>query len=181
MRGHAVEAARRTGKPLLMIERPCWRAVEGDRWTLVADMSAAARALGKTPRRVLLTVGQKDLAPFAAASQHVYTIRSIDPPADASVPPGAVVITARPPFAKADERRLMEARGIEVLVTKNSGGTDAAAKLAAARALGVRVVMVGRPPPLDLEGVDATQAADAAGAIAWLTARHEAASKLLRV
>jgi precorrin-6A/cobalt-precorrin-6A reductase len=181
MRRHALEAASRTGKPLLMIERPCWRAVEGDRWTPVADMAAAARALGETPRRVLLTVGQKDLAPFAAAPQHAYTIRSIDPPAAASLPPGAEVISARPPFAKADERRLMQERGIEVVVTKNSGGNDAAAKLAAARALGLRVVMVERPPALDLVGVDAKEAADAAGAIAWLEARHEAASRLLRV
>lgn len=181
MRRHAVEAARRAGKPLLMIERPCWRAVEGDRWTPVTDMAAAARAMGETPRRVLLTVGQKDLAPFVAAPQHIYTIRSIDPPAVANLPPGAEVISARPPFAKADERRLMEEREIEVVVTKNSGGNDAAAKLAAARALGLRVIMVERPPALDLNGVDATQAADSAGAIAWLEARHETASRLLRV
>lgn len=181
MRRHAVEAARRAGTPLLVIERPAWRAVEGDRWTPVPDMAAAAWALGETPRRVLLTIGQKDLAPFAAAAHHAYVVRSIDPPTAESLPPGAQVISARPPFAEADERALLQAHGIEVLVTKNSGGADAAAKLAAARELGLPVIMVERPPTLDLDGLDAARALDAAGAMAWLEARHEAASRLLRV
>jgi precorrin-6A/cobalt-precorrin-6A reductase len=181
MRRHAVEAARRAGKPLLVIERPPWRAVENDRWTPVPNMAAAAQALGETPRRVLLTVGQKDLTPFAAARQHAYVVRSIDPPAAESLPPDALVISARPPFAEADERSLMQAHRIEVIVTKNSGGSDAAAKLAAARALGLAVIMVERPPALDLAGMDAAQATDAAGAMDWLAARHEAASRLLRV
>ncbi|MHB1872724.1 MAG: cobalt-precorrin-6A reductase [Steroidobacteraceae bacterium] len=181
MRRHAVAAARRTGMPLLMIERPPWQAIEGDRWTPVPDMAAAARALGEAPRRVLLTIGQKDLAPFAAAPQHAYVVRSIDPPAAENLPPGAQVISARPPFFEADERTLMQAHGIEVVVTKNSGGSDAAGKLAAARALGLPVILVERPPPLDLDGMDGVRSVDAVGAMAWLEARHEAASRLLRV
>jgi precorrin-6A/cobalt-precorrin-6A reductase len=181
MRRHAVDAARRTGTPLLVVERPAWSPVAGDQWTPVADMAAAARALGETPRRVLLTIGQKDLAAFVQAPQHAYVVRSIDPPAPESLPPRAEVISARPPFGEADERRLLEAQRIELIVTKNSGGGDTAAKLAAARALGVAVIMVDRPPVLDLGGVDAARAADAAGAIAWLESRHEAASRLLRV
>jgi len=181
MRRHAAEAARRTGTALLVVERPAWSPVDGDRWIPVADMAAAASALGERPRRVLLTVGQKDLLPFVGAPQHVYVIRSIDPPAPESLPAGAEVISARPPFGEADERRLLETHRIEVVVTKNSGGSDAAAKLAAARALGVPVIMIKRPPALDLSGLDAQRAADAAGAMAWLEARHEATSRRLRV
>ncbi len=181
MRRHAATAARAAGTPLLVIERPAWSAAEGDNWIPVADMAAAARALGETPRRVLLTVGQKELAPFAGAPQHAYVIRSIDPPAPESLPPGAEVISARPPFSEADERRLLETQKIEVVVTKNSGAADTGAKLAAARARGLPVIMVERPPPLDLGGLDAARVSDAAGAMAWLEARHEAASRLLRV
>lgn len=181
MRRHAALAADRTGTPLLVIERPAWSPVDGDQWIPVADMAAAASALGERPRRVLLTVGQKDLSPFAGAPQHAYVVRSIDPPSPESLPPGAQVISARPPFEGADERRLLETHRIEVVVTKNSGGSDAAAKLAAARALGLPVIMVERPPALELGGLDAQRAADAAGAMAWLEARHEAASRLLRV
>src|SRR5205823_3567421 len=126
----------------------------------------------EVPRRVLLTVGQKELASFAAAPQHAYVIRSIDPPSPESLPPRAEVISARPPFGEADERRLLETQKIEVVVTKNSGAADTAAKLAAARALGVTVVMVERPPPLHLGGLDVAHARDAAGAVAWLEARH---------
>lgn len=181
MRRHAIEAARRTATPLLIVERPAWAPVEGDRWTQVADMAAAADALGQAPRRVLLTVGRKDLAPFAAAPQHAYLIRSIDAPPAESLPPNAEVITARPPFGEACEKRLLEARRIDVVVTKNSGGADTAAKLAAARALGLPVILVERPPAPDLGGLDARRAAEADAAMAWLEARHEAASRLRRV
>jgi precorrin-6A/cobalt-precorrin-6A reductase len=181
MRRNAVEAARRTRTPLLVVERPAWSPVEGDRWTGVADMAAAARALGDAPQRVLLTVGRKDLAPFVAAGQHAYLIRSIDAPPAQSLPANAEVITARPPFGEACERRLLEARRIEVVVTKNSGGCDTAAKLAAARGLGLPVILVERPPAPDVAGLDVGRAVDAPEALAWLEARHEAASRLLRV
>lgn len=181
MRRHAVEAARRTRTPLLVVERPAWTPGAGDEWIPVPDMAAAAAALGETPRRVLLTVGQKDLSPFVRAPQHAYVIRSIDPPTPQSLPPGAEVISARPPFGEVEERALLAAHRIEVVVTKNSGGGDTAAKLAAARQLGVTVVMVERPPALGLDGLDAERAADAAGVMAWLDARHEAVSRRLRV
>jgi precorrin-6A/cobalt-precorrin-6A reductase len=130
----------------------------------VPDMPAAARALGTAPRRVLLTVGQKELAPFRAAPWHRYLIRSIDPPDPASLPPGAESITAGGPFGVEEERALLAAHGIETIVTKNSGGTATAAKLAAARERGTPVVMVERPaPPPGLEVVP-----DAAAAMRWL-------------
>ncbi len=69
----------------------------------------------------------------------------MEPPADA--PEGARIVTARGPFTEADDRALMLAHGIDRLVTKNSGGVAVAGKLAAARALGIAVVMVARPPP----------------------------------
>ena len=62
----------------------------------------------------------------------------------------------------------MQRFGTEVLVTKNSGGTAVAGKLAAARDLGVSVVMVERPPPPPGPTVP-----DAAGALRWLA--HQAA------
>jgi len=178
MRRHAVEAARRTGIPLLMLERPAWQPAPGDCWVEVPDMAAAAEALGARPQRVLLTVGQKDLAPFAAAPHHHYVIRSIERPAIESLPPRVELISARGPFAEEEERALLQQHRIETLVTKNSGGEATAAKLAAARALGVSIVMVQRPPTPALDGVEVETAADAAGAVAWLEARHGLASRL---
>jgi precorrin-6A/cobalt-precorrin-6A reductase len=131
MKGNAAEAARVAGVPLLGVLRPGWQAAEGDAWTEVDDMNAAASALGKAPRRVWLTIGQKDLAAFQAAPWHHYVVRSVDPPDSTSLPPDATVISARGPFREADEIALMRTHGIDVLVTKNSGGSATAPKLAA--------------------------------------------------
>lgn len=145
--------------PRLVVLRPPWHAVAGDRWTEVADMPAAYRALGSTPRRVFLTVGQQELSAFGPP--HHYVVRSVDPPQQA--PDGAVILTARGPFAEAEERALLLAHRIDAVVTKNSGGAATAAKLAAARQLGLPVVLVMRPPrpagPI---------VADAPAALAWL-------------
>lgn len=168
---HADFAARSVGAPLLSVQRPEWRPIAGDHWIPVSDMNAAALAIGGTPRRVLLTIGRKDLAPFAAAPQHRYVIRSVDPPPPELLPPNAEIIAARGPFLEEDERRLLAEREIEILVTKNSGGSATIAKLHAARALGVRVVMVARPPPAAGDRVTTVKEA-----LAWLTLRHEALS-----
>lgn len=178
MRRHAVAAARRTGIPLLMIERPAWQPVAGDRWIGTADMATAALALGRRPQRVLLTVGQKDLAPFAAAPWHAYVIRSIESPSPDDLPPNAELISARGPFTEAAERELLIARRIDVVVSKNSGGAATAAKLAAARHLGMTVIMVERPPAPDLSGLDVGIAHGAGGALAWLDSRHASVSRL---
>ncbi len=145
MSANAVAAAAASGVALLRIERPAWNPGPADRWEMVPRMQEAPAALGPAPRRVLLTVGQQELTPFRAAPWHNYLIRSIDPPAPDSLPRGARAIAAAGPFSEAEERSLMAAHRIEVLVTKNSGGTATSAKLAAARALGLPVVMVARP------------------------------------
>ncbi len=160
---NARAAAQCAGVPMVAVSRPPWAAGPGDRWTEVADMAAAAHALGAAPRRVFLTVGQQELAPFRLAPWHHYLIRSVEPPDPALLPPMARCIAARGPFREDAERALLEREGIEALVTKNSGGAATAPKLAAARALGILVVMVARP--LALPGGTVPDAADA---LAWL-------------
>ncbi|HET9067592.1 MAG TPA: cobalt-precorrin-6A reductase [Amaricoccus sp.] len=140
----AREAAARTATPLLALSRPPWTPVPGDRWTAVPDMAAAARALGAAPARVFLGIGRQEASAFRAAPQHRYLLRCIEPPPRDALP-GAEIITARGPFREADERALLEARRIDVLVSKNSGGAATYPKLAAARALGLPVVIVDRP------------------------------------
>ncbi len=166
MKRNAAEAAAITRIALLAVRRPEWRPGEGDRWLTVPDMLAAATALGQTPRRVLLTIGQKDLAAFQAAPWHHYVVRSVDAPEEASLPPQAEVIAARGPFRLPDELDLLDRTSVSAIVTKNSGGDATSAKLAAARQRGVEVVMVARPPILP--GVETVP--DAAGALRWLAA-----------
>ncbi|GBQ49943.1 cobalt-precorrin-6A reductase [Komagataeibacter europaeus] len=163
MSANAAQACTQAGVALLRVERPGWTPVAGDRWIRVADMEAAARALGSTPRRVLLTVGRKDLLPFHHAGAHDWLLRSVDRPDASLLPPGARVLQARGPFDVAAEDALLRDERIDVIVTKNSGGTATYAKLAAARAGGVPVIMVDRPPV-----AAAPTVADAVGAMAWL-------------
>lgn len=161
---HTVAAVCGTlGRPMLALRRPPWRAQAGDRWAEVATMDGAVAALGKQPRRVFLTVGRLELAAFAAAPWHRYLVRTIEPIGDALLVPEVTALQDRGPFDEAKERALMQAQGIEVLVTKNSGGSATAGKLIAARALGLPVVMVSRPQKPEVESVTTVDEA-----LAWI-------------
>ena len=141
---HAVAACGRTKVPLACFTRAAWTPRPGDIWRLVPDLHAAATALGADGRRVLLTTGRLGLAAFKQAPQHHYLIRAIDPPAVEDRPPDHEILLARGPFAEIDEERLMRQRRVDILVTKNSGGRASAAKLDAARTLGLPVIVVER-------------------------------------
>ena len=78
-------------------------------------MAQAAAALGPTPRRVLLTIGRKDLSPFAAAPWHDYVIRSVDAPPPEILPPSAKIISARGPFTLEDDLKMLHEERIEVI------------------------------------------------------------------
>lgn len=166
---NAAAACRAAGVPLLFLRRPPWRAAAGDRWIEAASMPEAARALGSERRCVFLTVGRLELAAFAAAPQHRYLVRTIEPIGDALPVPNLVAIRERGPFDAADERALMTREGVEVLVSKNSGGEATYGKIAAARALGLPVVMVARPDKPDGERVATPEAA-----LEWLAAHERA-------
>ena len=142
---NAAEAAKQAGVPLIALRRPVWRQAAGDRWTLVGSVVEAVDALGEKPRRVMVALGRQELAPFEAAPQHSYLIRSVDPVEPPLGVPDAHYILARGPFEEADERQLLEANRIDAVVSKNSGGAAAYGKIAAARSLGLEVVMIARP------------------------------------
>jgi precorrin-6A/cobalt-precorrin-6A reductase len=137
--------ARRTSVPFVALRRAPWTAIAGDRWIEVNDTSAAVEALGEAPRRVFVALGRNDLAPFVGAAQHFYLIRSVDP-VDPPLPlPHVSYVTERGPFSEAHDRALMTGHNIDVVIAKNSGGTAAYGKIAAARALGVEVIILRRP------------------------------------
>lgn len=142
---NAVAACAMAGVPLLALQRPAWQAGPGDRWTHVAEMQAAAAALSGPARRVFLSIGRQNLDTFASQPQHHYLLRLVDPP-EAPLPfPDATVILARGPFDVAGDRALLSAHRIDLIVAKNAGGEGAGAKLAAARELGIPVLMIDRP------------------------------------
>jgi len=141
---NAANAAEKTGVKLLALRRPPWTKVAGDNWIEVASVAGAVAALGKTPRRVFLTLRRQELKPFTAAPQHVYLVRSVDPVDPPLAVPQATYITARGPFTESDDRALLESHGIEMIVAKNSGGEATYGKIGAARALHLPVIMLKR-------------------------------------
>ena len=154
---NAAVAARQLGLPILFLQRPPWRQEDGDNWTRVADIVQAAAALGEQPATVFLGIGRQEVAAFKASPQHFYVVRAIEAPAADSLPPRSEVVLQRGPFELGAEREMLSAHGIECVVSKNSGGSAAYAKIAAARQLGLRVVMVERVPLPDgatVSGVD---------------------------
>ncbi|MDP1840542.1 MAG: cobalt-precorrin-6A reductase [Reyranella sp.] len=145
MSANAVAACAQAGLPLGSIVRPPWRRLEDDSWRIVPTAEAAAAALGKTPLRVFLSLGRQDLHAFAAAPQHRYVARTIEVPEQAALPPTLKILQARGPFDRDSEARLLAKEEIDIIVSKNSGGTATYAKIEAARELDLPVIMIARP------------------------------------
>jgi precorrin-6A/cobalt-precorrin-6A reductase len=160
---NANSAARQSGVPLIALRRPPWRAVAGDRWTEAADVAGAVHILRDRSRRVFVALGRNELAPLTAAPQHFYLIRSVDLVEPPLPLPRAAYVTGRGPFSEVDERALLVSHGIEIIIAKNSGGVATYGKIAAARALGIEVIMLRRPVPPDAPAVETVEEA-----IAWL-------------
>jgi precorrin-6A/cobalt-precorrin-6A reductase len=144
MSRNAAAACATTGTPLIALERAPWTKVPGDDWIEVADIASAVSALPENRARVFLAIGRQHIAPFGARPQHAYTLRFVDPP-EGPLPFAANVIVSRGPFTLPGELEMMRARGIQWIVARNSGGDGARAKIDAARALGLPVIMIARP------------------------------------
>ena len=148
MSRHAYLACLDLAVPRLCLARPPWKKRVGDQWHEVSDIHAAADCLRKFGTRVFLTSGQRDLDAFADLNDLWFLIRTIEP-IWGRAPTKLTFIQARGPFTERDEIDLMTEHRIDVLVTKASGGEATYAKIAAARHLGLPVIMIKRPamPP----------------------------------
>jgi precorrin-6A/cobalt-precorrin-6A reductase len=141
MTEHATGAASLTGTPLVALRRPGWTEGPGDCWTRVPSLAAAAAAI-PSGARVLLAIGRQGVGAFVDVEAR-FLVRAIEAPA--VLPPHAVLLLARGPFALDDERALLDRHAITVVVAKDSGGATEA-KLVAARERSLPVVLVDRPP-----------------------------------
>ena len=140
---HGFNAAARAGIAYLRLEREPWLPTSGDRWTSVPNIMGAVDAL-PSPACVMLTIGRKEIAPFLARGDISGVARMIEK-SPLPMPPNWQLILARPPFSFEEERDLLSTHRITHLVTKNAGGAQTEAKLLAARALGLPVIMIARP------------------------------------
>ena len=162
MTANAASACAALGLPHLVLRRPAWDPNGAD----VVDSAPAAAELVARRRyqRVFLTTGRSGV-PFFTDGDAWFLIRAVTPVDPAVLPQRHEVVLSRGPYRFDDERALLERHRIDAVVTKNSGGELTRAKLDAARALGVDVVMIARPAlPPGLRVVDT-----AAQALAWVS------------
>jgi precorrin-6A/cobalt-precorrin-6A reductase len=141
---NAVQAANRTGTPLVRLERPGWSEHPRARsWIWVSDV-AAARVAAESARRPFLTTGRQSLAEFDSWADRDVLVRLVDPPTR-PLPQRWTLIRSRGPYSYASERQILTEHASDVLLTKDSGGAHTVAKLDAAAALGIPVVIIARP------------------------------------
>lgn len=165
MSRHAHEACAIARVPLWAVRRPAWQPQPGDDWRDAADWREIVARIAAF-QRPLFTLGREALAHLheIPASQR-WTVRCLE------AHPGnerAKIIDARGPFDLEGERALFDAAGVDVVVSKNSGGRATEAKLAVARERGLPVVMLTRPSLTDAHRTfdDAASARDAL--LRWL-------------
>jgi precorrin-6A/cobalt-precorrin-6A reductase len=164
----AAAACPRAGVPLLRLQRPGGSERPGDEWHWVEDLDAAAAAIPALGERVLLTTGRQGLPAFADLRDTWFLVRCVEQP-EPPLPPRHELLLNRGPYTLAGELALVDQHGIDLVVTKDSGGTLTEAKLEAARQRQLPVVVVRRPPHPDVPTVDSV-----ADALAWASERERA-------
>jgi len=162
MKAHAQIATTARDVKLLALHRPDWPRSARDHWIEVDDVAGAVASLTPLGMRIFLTLGQRDLEAFATLSSRFFFVRLIEPPATFPFADGEFLLD-RGPFTLDGELALMRRVRIDVLVTKASGGAATFAKIEAARALRLPVVMIRRRQPPDVPSVESV-----AAALAWV-------------
>jgi precorrin-6A/cobalt-precorrin-6A reductase len=141
----AVTACASASVPLLRLARTGWsNHPDAASWRWVDSYPDAAAAAAEAGSRVLLTTGRSTLRHFTPLARHYVLVRLVAEP-DHPLPPDWRLVRSRGPYTVDGERQLMASHGIEVLVTKDSGGQLTEPKLTAAAEVGVSVIVVRRP------------------------------------
>jgi precorrin-6A/cobalt-precorrin-6A reductase len=145
MSRNAAAACAADGIPLLRLERPGWSSAPGaDAWHWVDDHDEAATTAAILGERPVLTVGRQALDRFVGPlARHRTVARVVDAPSIA-LPATWTVILSRGPYSVESERELFDEHSIDVLVTKDSGGTYTWPKMQVAAERGTPVVIVHR-------------------------------------
>lgn len=139
---HAAAACADLGVAHLVLCRPPWDISGATQ--VRSDTEAAGHIAAQGFSRIFLTTGRSGVPAFRGGDAW-FLIRVVTPPEPDSLPRRHHLLLSRGPYDYDGERALMARHDIQALVTKNSGGAMTAAKLDAARDLGVEVVMISRP------------------------------------
>jgi precorrin-6A/cobalt-precorrin-6A reductase len=142
MTSHAAEVCDQLRIPHLVLARPAWD--PGAAIIVASDAKAAETVAQQRYSRIFLTTGRSGVKAFAG-SDAWFLIRAVTEPDAALLPRHRQLVLSRGPYRYDDEFALLREHRIDALVTKNSGGDMTRAKLDAAAARDIPVVMVARP------------------------------------
>jgi precorrin-6A/cobalt-precorrin-6A reductase len=143
MTAHAAQVCDEMRLPHLVLARPAWD--PGGAIVVESDVQAAEVIARQRYSRIFLTTGRSGVRAFADGDGW-FLIRAVTAPDAALLPRHHRLLLSRGPYRYDDELALLREHRIDALVTKNSGGSMTRAKLDAAAALDIPVVMVARPP-----------------------------------
>jgi len=132
----------------ISLVRPEWELPEGANITSVADMREAADVLRISARRVFVTTGRRGLEAFKELGDTWFLVRMIEALEEPLPLDHYQLITGRPPFALADEERIISDHQIGALLTKQSGGVATSGKITAAVNAELPIIMIRRPAPV---------------------------------
>jgi precorrin-6x reductase len=145
-----IELSRELGLPYLRFERPS--TLEAGAAEVCGSVEEAARRAAELGRRIFLATGSRDLPAFLeAGGDREWFLRLTPEPEliqralELGVP-RARICAMQGPFSRAFNEALWRAWEIDCVVSKDSGEAGGfAAKAEAAAALGIPLVVVGRP------------------------------------
>lgn len=159
---NAVQATAETGVPRLLLARAPWSFPPESGVEFVRSISAAKSALETRGKRIFLAIGRKEINHFRELQDRFFLFRFVDLP-DAAPPFAQHKVLAGRPGGRKEEEELLRSNAIDLLVAKNGGSDASRAKIDAAIALGIPVILIDPPeppPPPRVETVDA--------ALAWI-------------
>ncbi|WP_417814891.1 cobalt-precorrin-6A reductase [Thalassospira alkalitolerans] len=142
---HVAMACHAVATPCIQFQRSVWKQTDQDRWIMVKSLADAANILPEHGERALIASGRKDLAHFEGLEKTWLLVRTVESPTEPFNLKYGEWLIARGPFTVAGEIELLQRHNIDVIVSKNSGGSATEAKVLAARELNIPILMVERP------------------------------------
>ncbi|CDN15127.1 Cobalt-precorrin-6x reductase [Richelia intracellularis] len=163
---NAATASHELGLPRLMLIRSQWESLNQD-WIEVDSLeSAAIRLQNQQAKRIFLAIGKQQLSVFYHLQNMWFLMRTVEKNKEYKIVPKGKLILAKGPFNRSEEKQLLLDYKIDTVVSKNSGGDATYGKILAAEELGVKVIMIQRPPKQKGETV-----VDVASAMEWLNVK----------
>lgn len=142
MTDHAWQAAKEANIFYVRFERPLWQAKAQDKWQIVGSLKEAVNAIAKDSC-CFLAIGRQHLAEFLVRDDVKFVARMVERPKNVEDVKNLEIILAKPQTEE-QERAFLTKYHFDCLVCRNSGGNASYHKLAAARQIGLPVIMITR-------------------------------------